>query len=135
MVKNLVLRTRKPLSVELGHEILENIFDGIQRPLKTIAINFGDVYIPRDISAPPLDKDALCEFVLKKLVVGDILTSGDLYAIVFKNTLMQHQVALPPGSMGNISYIPPFSQYKIIVLDALFPSLLGGTCAIPRVFG
>lgn len=29
-----VLRTGKPLSVELGPGIMENIFDGIQRPLK-----------------------------------------------------------------------------------------------------
>lgn len=32
-----VLRTDAPLSVELGPGILETIFDGIQRPLKTIA--------------------------------------------------------------------------------------------------
>ncbi len=29
-----VLRTGKPLSVELGPGILDNIFDGIQRPLQ-----------------------------------------------------------------------------------------------------
>ncbi|KAL3511526.1 hypothetical protein ACH5RR_024243 [Cinchona calisaya] len=43
MVKDLVLRTHKPLSVELGPGILGNIFDGIQRPLKTIAKRSGDV--------------------------------------------------------------------------------------------
>jgi len=32
-----VLRSGNPLSVELGPGILETIFDGIQRPLKTIA--------------------------------------------------------------------------------------------------
>jgi len=32
-----VLRTHKPLSVELGPGILKTIFDGIQRPLQTIA--------------------------------------------------------------------------------------------------
>lgn len=37
MVNDPVLRTHKPLSVELGPGILGNIFDGIQRPLKTIA--------------------------------------------------------------------------------------------------
>ncbi len=29
-----VLRTKKPLSVELGPGIMDNIFDGIQRPLQ-----------------------------------------------------------------------------------------------------
>ena len=32
-----VLRTGKPLSVELGPGILESIFDGIQRPLEVIS--------------------------------------------------------------------------------------------------
>jgi len=32
-----IIRTKEPLSVELGPGILSNIFDGIQRPLETIA--------------------------------------------------------------------------------------------------
>jgi len=32
-----VYRTGKPLSVQLGPGLMEQIFDGIQRPLKTIA--------------------------------------------------------------------------------------------------
>lgn len=67
MVNDPVLRTRKPLSVELGPGILGNIFDGIQRPLKTIAIKSGDVYIPRGVSVPALDKDQLWDFEPKKL--------------------------------------------------------------------
>ena len=39
----------------------------IQRPLKTIAIRSGDVYIPRGVSVPALDKDVLWEFDPKKL--------------------------------------------------------------------
>jgi len=35
--------------------------------------------------------------------------------IVFENTLMQHHVALPPGSMGKISYIAPPGQYSLKV--------------------
>ncbi|XXG64402.1 hypothetical protein AAC387_Pa05g2366 [Persea americana] len=179
MVNDPVLRTRKPLSVELGPGILGNIFDGIQRPLKTIARISGDVYIPRGVSVPALDKDVLWEFQPRKLGEGDLITGGDLYATVFENSLMQHHVALPPGSMGKITYIAPAGQYNLKdtvlelefqgvtkqftmlqswpvrsprpvaaklaadtplltgqrVLDALFPSVLGGTCAIPGAFG
>lgn len=39
----------------------------IQRPLKTIAIKSGDVYIPRGVAVPPLDKDILWDFQPKKL--------------------------------------------------------------------
>ncbi|KAG2656373.1 hypothetical protein PVAP13_1KG078608 [Panicum virgatum] len=124
MVNDPVLRTRKPLSVELGPGILGNIFDGIQRPLKTIAIKSGDVYIPRGVSVPALDKDTLWEFQPNKLGVGDVITGGDLYATVFENTLMQHHVAADT---------PLLTGQR--VLDALFPSVLGGTCAIPGAFG
>ncbi|PVH47412.1 hypothetical protein PAHAL_4G055100 [Panicum hallii] len=187
MVNDPVLRTRKPLSVELGPGILGNIFDGIQRPLKTIAIKSGDVYIPRGVSVPALDKDQLWEFQPKKLGnvlempsrVGIYMLLVTILQTVFENTLMEHHVALPPGSMGKISYIAPAGQYSLQdtvlelefqgikkqftmlqtwpvrsprpvasklaadtplltgqrVLDALFPSVLGGTCAIPGAFG
>lgn len=39
----------------------------MQRPLKTIALKSGDVYIPRGVSVPALDKDILWEFEPKKL--------------------------------------------------------------------
>ncbi|KVH88679.1 hypothetical protein Ccrd_026122 [Cynara cardunculus var. scolymus] len=59
----------QPLSVELGPGILGNIFDGIQRPLKTIAKRSGDVYIPCGVSVPTLDKDILWEFQPKNLLI------------------------------------------------------------------
>lgn len=179
MVNDPVLRTHKPLSVELGPGILGNIFDGIQRPLKAIAIKSGDVYIPRGVAVPALDKDTAWDFQPKKLSVGDVLTGGDLYATVFENSLMEHRIAVPPGAMGKVTYIAPPGHYTIQdtvlelefqgvkkhltmlqtwpvrtprpvsaklsadtplltgqrVLDALFPSVLGGTCAIPGAFG
>lgn len=42
-----VLRTGKPLSVELGPGILEGIFDGIQRPLEVINKVTQSIYIPK----------------------------------------------------------------------------------------
>lgn len=42
-----VLRTGKPLSVELGPGIMGSIFDGIQRPLKGIADLTDSIYIPK----------------------------------------------------------------------------------------
>ncbi|RZR94984.1 hypothetical protein BHM03_00023759 [Ensete ventricosum] len=49
--------------------------------------------------------------------IGDLLTGGDLYATVFENTLMKHHVALPPGSMGKISYVAPAGQYNLNVSE------------------
>lgn len=39
----------------------------MQRPLKTIARLSGDVYIPRGVSVPALDRDTLWEFQPKKI--------------------------------------------------------------------
>jgi len=37
-----VIRTKAPLSVELGPGILKNFYDGVQRPLKDIKEKVGD---------------------------------------------------------------------------------------------
>ena len=65
-----VERTGKPLSVELGPGLLSTIFDGIQRPLKQIAINSGDVFIPRGVDVPALDRKKAYEFKPSKVKVS-----------------------------------------------------------------
>ncbi|OAE26161.1 hypothetical protein AXG93_903s1220 [Marchantia polymorpha subsp. ruderalis] len=179
MVNDPVLRTRKPLSVELGPGILENIFDGIQRPLKAIARMCKDVYIPRGVAVPALDRSKLWEWTPRHIDTGDNVTGGDLYGTVFENSLIEHHIGVVPGAMGTVTYVAPPGQYSITdeilelefngrkkkftmlqtwpvrtprpsatklpadtplltgqrVLDALFPSVLGGTCAIPGAFG
>ncbi|GIL90430.1 hypothetical protein Vretimale_19760 [Volvox reticuliferus] len=178
-VGDTVLRTKKPLCVELGPGILGNIFDGIQRPLKQIAQQSGDVFIPRGVAVPALDIVKQWEFHPKGFKVGDRITGGDIYGIVAENSLIEHRLMLPPGARGSVTYIAPAGHYnvdeeiievdfqgqkkkysmkqlwpvrsprpvaqKLIadtplltgqrVLDALFPSVLGGTCAIPGAFG
>lgn len=174
-----VTRTGKPLSVELGPGLLTTIFDGIQRPLKAIALSSGDCFIPRGVDVPALDRKKHWEFNPGKVKTGDRLTGGDIYATVQENSLIEHRMMLPPGARGNVTYIAPAGEYsltdKVIevefggvkkeytmlqawpvrsprpvaqkllantplltgqrVLDALFPSVLGGTCAIPGAFG
>ena len=61
-VGDTVHRTGKPLSVELGPGLMEQIFDGIQRPLKTIAKISGDVFIPRGVDVHALDGTKSWEF-------------------------------------------------------------------------
>jgi len=174
-----VLRTRKPLSVELGPGIMGSIFDGIQRPLEHIAKMTQSIYIPRGINTPALDKSANWEFEPVNFKVGDHITGGDIFGKVFENSLITHWIMLPPKEMGTIVSIAPPGTYTIQekmltiefmgqqksftmmqywpvrqprpvveklqcdhplitgqrVLDALFPCVLGGTCAIPGAFG
>jgi V-type H+-transporting ATPase subunit A len=174
-----VMRTKQPLSVELGPGILGQIFDGIQRPLETIAKNSGDCFIPRGVNVPALSREAKWPFKPAAFKVGDPITGGDIYATIRENTLLEHRIMLPPGNHGRITFLAAAGDYtiedKVIeiefmgekkgftlkqnwpvrqprpvakklmanyplltgqrVLDALFPSVLGGTCAIPGAFG
>ena len=57
-----VLRTGKPLSVELGPGLMETIYDGIQRPLKAIKEESQSIYIPRGIDTPALDRTIKWQF-------------------------------------------------------------------------
>lgn len=57
-----VLRTGKPLSVELGPGCMGSIFDGIQRPLKDINDLTQSIYIPRGVNIGALNRDIKWEF-------------------------------------------------------------------------
>jgi V-type H+-transporting ATPase subunit A len=174
-----VLRTKKPLSVELGPGIMTNIFDGIQRPLQAIHDITKSIYIPKGINTPALSKTAEWHFKPTTFKVGDHITQGDIFGKVTENTLITHWIMLPPGERGTIKYIAPEANYTLKdvvlevefqnktkeftmlqywpvrlpresneklaadyplltgqrVLDALFPCVQGGTCAIPGAFG
>jgi V-type H+-transporting ATPase subunit A len=113
-VGDLVRRTKKPLCVELGPGILGNIFDGIQRPLKDIARQSGDVFIPRGVAVPALDPSKTWEFVhTKNVAVGERGAAGDIYATVQENSMMEHRVMLPPGARGVVTYLAPEGGYTI----------------------
>lgn len=57
-----VLRTGKPLSVELGPGIMGAIFDGIQRPLSDISTQTNSIYIPRGVNVTALSRDLKWDF-------------------------------------------------------------------------
>ncbi|KAJ3284132.1 hypothetical protein HDU79_008489 [Rhizoclosmatium sp. JEL0117] len=108
-----VLRTGKPLSVELGPGLCGNIFDGIQRPLKAIQDISNSIYIPRGISTPALDKGLDWEFTPINFKVGDHVTGGDIYGVVQENSLITHSIMVPPKARGTITYIAPKGTYNL----------------------
>ena len=63
--------------MELGPGILNNIFDGIQRPLKAIAVASGDCFIPRGVAVPALDTVKQWEFHPTTFKVRYHLLPGD----------------------------------------------------------
>jgi len=108
-----ILRTKKPLSVELGPGIMGNIFDGIQRPLQSIHDISKSIYIPRGINTSALNKDIQWYFEPLNFRVGDHITGGDRFGKVVENTLIVHWICMPPTDMGTISYIAPAGNYTL----------------------
>ncbi|KAI9222942.1 ATP synthase alpha/beta family, nucleotide-binding domain-containing protein [Blastocladiella britannica] len=109
-----VLRTGKPLSVELGPGLCSNIYDGIQRPLKAIQEMSQSIYIPRGISTPALDKTTNWEFTPSpNLRVGDHVTGGDVLGQVVENSLVTHKIIVPPKVRGTVSSITPAGTYTL----------------------
>uniref|UniRef100_A0A3Q2PRF5 H(+)-transporting two-sector ATPase n=1 Tax=Fundulus heteroclitus TaxID=8078 RepID=A0A3Q2PRF5_FUNHE len=118
-----VLRTGKPLSVELGPGIMGSIFDGIQRPLKDINDLTQSIYIPRGVNIGALNRDLKWEFTpSKNLRVGSHITGGDIYGMVYENSLIKHKIMLPPKNRGTVTYVAPPGSYDIsdVVMELEF---------------
>lgn len=109
-----VLRTGKPLSVELGPGIMTSIFDGIQRPLQDICDMSQSIYIPKGVNVPALSRTKRWDFVPDpKIRVGSHVTGGDLYGQVIENRMVKHKIMVPPKARGTVIYIAPAGSYDV----------------------
>lgn len=117
-----VLRTGKPLSVELGPGIMGSIFDGIQRPLEDISDLTNSIYIPKGVNTPALDRSKKWEFEPQNIKIGSHVTGGDIYGIVYENILIKHKLMLPPRCKGKVTYIAEPGMYDCsdVVLETEF---------------
>ena len=96
-----VVTTGAHLSVELGTGLIENIYDGIQRPLEVIREVSGSNNLPRGVEVPALDREKKWEFtpVVKP---GDQVTGGDVLGTVQETDSILHKIMLPPRMKGTI---------------------------------
>ncbi|CAF3624599.1 unnamed protein product [Adineta steineri] len=109
-----VLRTGKPLSVELGPGIMTSIFDGIQRPLEVICAHTKSIYIPRGINVPALSRTAQWHFTPDNRVrIGSHVTGGDIYGSVPENRMIKHRIMVHPRAMGTVTFIAPDGDYTL----------------------
>lgn len=98
-----VVTTGSQLSVELGPGLLENIYDGIQRPLEGI-MNICGSNIKRGIEVPALDRSKLWKFTATAKV-GDKVTGGDFLGDVQETPSVLHHIMVPVKSKGTIKEI------------------------------
>ncbi|KAH3676026.1 hypothetical protein WICMUC_002322 [Wickerhamomyces mucosus] len=110
-----VLRTGKPLSVELGPGLMETIYDGIQRPLKAIKEQSQSIYIPRGIDAPALDRKRVYDFKpAEDVKVGSTISGGFIFGSVYENSLLSdHKILIPPKARGRVTWIAEAGSYNI----------------------
>ena len=86
--------TGMPLSVELGPGMLENIYDGIQRPLPEIRDLTGS-NITRGIEVPALNRERVWHFD-SVVQPGTAVTGGDVIGTVQETTAILHKIMVPP---------------------------------------
>ena len=99
-----VVTTGAPLSVELGPGLLENIYDGIQRPLEAIMAKSGSASITRGIEVPALDREKKWDFVATAKV-GDKVATGDFLGQVQETPSILHKIMGPAGAEGTVESI------------------------------
>ncbi|CAF4101081.1 unnamed protein product [Rotaria socialis] len=109
-----VLRTGKPLSVELGPGIMTSIFDGIQRPLEVIYDHTKSIYIPRGINVPALNRTKLWQFTPdNRIRIDSHVTGGDIFGVVPENRMIKHRIMLHPKAKGTVTYIAEEGNYSL----------------------
>ena len=106
-----VTGTGAPVSVTLAPGILNNIFDGIERPLRAIAKESGP-YIGRGLAVESLDtkKKWQTHMTVKK---GDRLMPGTIIAEVPETKAITHKVMVPPDLEGYVMDVVSDGSYTI----------------------
>ena len=106
--------TGSPLSVELGPGLIENIYDGIQRPLEGIMKIAGST-ITRGIEVPALDRQKHWDFQATAKP-GDKVEGGDVIGTVQETSSVLHKIMIPPKMSGTLE---TFQSGSFTVLDTV----------------
>ena len=114
--------TGSAMNVTLGPGIIDNIFDGIERPLKAIEKESG-AFISRGSAVPALDEEKLWNVTIK-VSVGQKLTPGFIYATCPETDVILHKCMVPPNLFGKVIEVASDGEYKvndtIVVLEDEF---------------
>jgi V/A-type H+-transporting ATPase subunit A len=84
--------TGEMLSATLGPGLLGRVFDGLQSPLAAVAKEHG-FFLPRGVSAPPLDSDRKWSFT-PQVSVGDRVPPGGVLGVVPEGPFT-HKIMVP----------------------------------------
>ena len=99
------------VSVTLAPGILNNIFDGIERPLEKIGEHSG-AFISRGVSVDSLDREKKWDAHIT-VKEGDLLHGGDIIAEVPETSAIVHKCMVPPNVNGTVLSVVPDGAYTI----------------------
>ena len=103
--------TGAAISVTLAPGILNNIFDGIERPLERIAES-GGAFITRGVSVDALDGKKLWDTHIT-VKTGDLVRGGTIIAEVPETSAIVHKCMVPPDVEGTVVEAVADGQYTI----------------------
>lgn len=92
-----------PLSIELGPGMIEEMYDGIQRPLKGLE-EAGGVFLVKGVQVPSLSREKRWVFKPVKNV-GDTVVPGDIIGTVQETEVIEHRIMVPYKVSGKIKEI------------------------------
>ena len=103
--------TGDAISVTLGPGILNNIFDGIERPLSEIATSSGK-YISRGVSVDSLDTEKKWQTHIT-VKPGEFVSGGTIIAEVQETQAIVHKSMVPPNISGTVLEVAMDGEYTI----------------------
>lgn len=106
-----VVASGDAVSVVLAPGILNNIFDGIERPLERIA-DKGGAFITRGVSVDSLDRTRLWDTHIA-VRPGDMIHGGSIIAEVPETRAIVHKCMAPPDVDGVVISVAEDGQHTI----------------------
>ncbi|MFH0767385.1 MAG: V-type ATP synthase subunit A [Bacillota bacterium] len=106
-----VQSTGEPISAMLGPGLLTNIFDGIERPLKTISDKEG-IYIPIGSDVEALDRNKSWDVKITAKI-DDNLHFGNIYATIQETESIEHRLMVPNEQDGIVVWVAKNGSYKL----------------------
>ncbi len=104
--------TGAPLSVELGPGIIENIYDGIQRPLEEIVKKTNSNNLARGVEVPALSREKKWAYT-PVAKAGDKVTGGDVLGTVPETEVVLHKIMVPNGVSGVLEWAIQPGDYTV----------------------
>ncbi len=123
--------TGSPLSVELGPGIIENIYDGIQRPLEEIVKKIGS-NLARGVEVPALTREKKWAYT-PVAKVGDRVEAGDILGTVPETEVVLHKIMVPNGIKGTVEWTIEAGDYIVDEVIAKIRTDKGDTVPLTMV--